>query len=49
VLRASAEPVVRNALDNAWPDVEQRERALGSLIADGLVVHDPPHSYRLPG
>jgi A/G-specific adenine glycosylase len=49
VLRASHEPVATNAFDNEWPDAEQRERALASLVADGLVVHHPPHAYRLPG
>ncbi len=37
VLRASDAPVTRAALDAAWDDVEQRERCLRSLLADGLV------------
>ena len=39
----------KNALDAAWADAEQRERALASLLADGLVVNDAPVAYRLPG
>lgn len=48
VLRGSDEPVAKEALDAAWPDAAQRERALASLVEDGLVVHDPPRAYRLP-
>lgn len=48
VLRAAPGPVPKKDLDTCWPDPLQRERALDTLVADGLV--DPlPHSlYRLP-
>jgi A/G-specific adenine glycosylase len=48
VLRASAGPVERARLDLVWPDAVQRERALGGLVADGLVHHDGDR-YALPG
>ncbi|WP_232506011.1 HhH-GPD family protein [Microlunatus flavus] len=38
VLRSSDEPVDDAELTRAWPDAVQRERALGSLVHDGLVV-----------
>ena len=39
VLRDNEFPVTRAELDVAWPtDNEQRERALNSLLADGLVI-----------
>jgi A/G-specific adenine glycosylase len=37
VLRASPDPVGAAELDFAWPDRVQRQRALESLIADGLI------------
>ncbi|GAA1619818.1 A/G-specific adenine glycosylase [Catellatospora bangladeshensis] len=48
VLRHAPGPVARPALDVVWADAVQRERALASLLADGLVV---PHGerYALPG
>lgn len=49
VLRNSDEPTAKDILDVAWPDAEQRERALSSLVEDGLVVVDQPRAYRLPG
>jgi A/G-specific adenine glycosylase len=49
VLRDSDEPTAKDILDVAWPDAEQRERALSSLVEDGLVVVDQPRAYRLPG
>jgi A/G-specific adenine glycosylase len=36
------------ALDAAWHDAVQRERALAGLIADGLVVVAGPSTYALP-
>ncbi|MEO8105757.1 MAG: A/G-specific adenine glycosylase [Actinomycetes bacterium] len=48
VLRSAASPVKKAELDNAWPDSNQRERALGSLIDDGLVTGAPTSGYRLP-
>lgn len=38
VLRSSDRPVSRVELDRAWVDVGQRERALHSLLTDGLAV-----------
>jgi A/G-specific adenine glycosylase len=38
ILRATDEPVTRAQLDMAWPEPVQRERALNSLLADGLVT-----------
>ncbi|TFB80661.1 A/G-specific adenine glycosylase [Terrimesophilobacter mesophilus] len=37
-LRTSDIPVTRDELEALWPDAAQRERALASLVADGLVV-----------
>jgi A/G-specific adenine glycosylase len=49
VLRASDAPVRRAALDAAWPDRIQRERALATLIADGLIRQLPGARFALPG
>lgn len=38
ILREADGPVDRSRLDIAWPGAEQRERALNSLVRDGLVV-----------
>ncbi len=38
VLRSSDEPVTAEQVAAAWQDRAQRERALASLIADGLVI-----------
>lgn len=48
VLRGSAAPVPRAALDAVWPDAVQRDRALGSLIVDGLIDPMPDGRYALP-
>jgi A/G-specific adenine glycosylase len=48
VLRAAAGPAPPGELAAAWPDAEQRERALAGLLADGLVETDGA-TYRLPG
>lgn len=48
VLRGSAAPVGKPALDLVWPDDLQRERALDSLVADGLVDPLPDGRYSLP-
>jgi A/G-specific adenine glycosylase len=47
VLRSS-DTVPPAALDEAWPDPVQRQRALQSLVDDGLAVRQPDESYRLP-
>ncbi len=49
VLRGRAEPVRRRALDLAWHDAGQRERALDTLVADGLVDPLPDGRFALPG
>ncbi len=41
VLRSSDEPVAAEELDASWADAVQRDRALASLVADGLVVVVP--------
>lgn len=48
VLRAADEPVGRAELAQVWPDREQRDRALASLVQDGLAVELPNQRYRLP-
>jgi A/G-specific adenine glycosylase len=49
VLRASAGPVPRSALDAVWAEPVQRDRALGGLIVDGLVDPLPDGRVALPG
>jgi A/G-specific adenine glycosylase len=49
VLRSSDVQVARAELDLVWPDAIQRDRALASLVLDGLVVGDDDHGYALPG
>jgi len=47
-LRTSAEGVARDHLLAAWPqDAEQAERALGSLLADGLIRQAAPDRWFL--
>jgi A/G-specific adenine glycosylase len=41
VLRSSDAPVGAEELAPAWPEPQQRDRALASLVADGLVVRVP--------
>lgn len=48
VLRDASGSVEQARLDAAWADVTQRERALASLLADGLVARDGDR-YALPG
>lgn len=48
VLRDSAAPVPKAALDTAWDDDRQRERALDGLVADGLVEPLDGGRYALP-
>ena len=48
LLRSSDDPVEDQQLKSAWHDVAQRQRALASLVQDGLVV--PVGSgWSLPG
>ena len=49
VLRASPEPVQRQALEAVWGEAAQRERALDGLVADGLAQPAGADCYRLPG
>jgi A/G-specific adenine glycosylase len=50
VLRGNDLPVGRDELDVAWPtDTDQRERALASLLADGLVEQTADGRYALCG
>ena len=49
VLREAPGPVAKSALDVVWGDGIQRERALDSLVADGLVDALARGRYSLPG
>ncbi|MCB1286409.1 MAG: A/G-specific adenine glycosylase [Mycobacterium sp.] len=50
VLRASSAPVERAALDVVWlTDPAQRDRALGSLLVDGLVEQTEDGRFALAG
>jgi len=48
VLRDTEASVPKAALDPAWTDGPQRERALASLVTDGLVVALPDDRFALP-
>jgi A/G-specific adenine glycosylase len=48
VLRDTEGSVTRSRLDRVWPEAPQRDRALQSLLDDGLVVEDDGR-YALPG
>jgi len=49
VLRDRTGPVTRAALDAAWSEPVQRDRALAALIADGLIQPLPDGRFALPG
>ena len=49
VLRGCPDPVPLAALDAAWPEPDQRRRALDALLADGLVDPLPDGRFALPG
>jgi A/G-specific adenine glycosylase len=49
VLRDAEGPVHRTALEAAWSDVAQRDRALDGLLADGLAAQVGPDTFALPG
>jgi A/G-specific adenine glycosylase len=49
VLRAAPGPVPVGALDDCWPDAEQRARVLTALIADGLASAYADDLIGLPG
>ncbi len=48
VLRGADGAVIKAQLDRVWPDAAQRERALDSLVADGLAEPLADGSYALP-
>jgi A/G-specific adenine glycosylase len=48
VLRDSEEPVDRQVLSLSWGDTAQRERAIRSLVQDGLVVEQDGDALALP-
>ena len=48
MLRDSAGPVTGRRIEMSWPDAVQRDRALDSLVADGLVEPLPRGRYGLP-
>jgi A/G-specific adenine glycosylase len=48
VLRDAEGSVAPERLEEAWSEPVQRDRALQSLLADGLVVLDPDDRYALP-
>ena len=48
VLRSANRPVTRATLEHAWPEAAQRDRALMSLIDDGLVVPLARQRFELP-
>ncbi|HET9873649.1 MAG TPA: A/G-specific adenine glycosylase [Propionibacteriaceae bacterium] len=47
-LRASEQPLSFRELAGLWPRAEQYQRALGSLLADGLAVPVAADTYGLP-
>jgi A/G-specific adenine glycosylase len=50
VLRDNTTPVTRSQLDLAWlSDTAQRDRALDSLLTDGLVEQTPDGRFALAG
>ncbi|MER3389242.1 MAG: A/G-specific adenine glycosylase [Microcella sp.] len=48
-LRHSDTAVPADVIESLWPDAVQRERALASLLVDGLALGDPSSGYSLPG
>jgi A/G-specific adenine glycosylase len=48
VVREAAGAVPKPRLDRAWDDDTQRDRALASLLTDGLLV-ETPDGYALSG
>ncbi len=47
--REAAGSVRLGAIEAAWPTVDQRERCLAGLVADGLLVRVDAGHYALPG
>lgn len=48
LLRDADSSLTGTALRDAWPEREQRERALAGLVADGLVIRQGRGRYSLP-
>jgi A/G-specific adenine glycosylase len=48
LVRDAHQPVARARLDQQWSPAEQRDRALASLLADGLLVERSPGWFSLP-
>ncbi|MBU6245491.1 MAG: A/G-specific adenine glycosylase [Actinomycetales bacterium] len=48
LVRGSARSVPTSVIETAWPDAEQRDRALASLLADGLIEVTRAGRVRLP-
>jgi A/G-specific adenine glycosylase len=48
-VRDSSRAVHSKDLDSAWPDPVQRQRALASLVDDGLLEMSIDQTYHLPG
>ena len=48
-LRLSDTPVPAEVIEHLWPDAAQRERALASLLIDGLAVGSIDDGFELPG
>ncbi|SDU10676.1 A/G-specific DNA-adenine glycosylase [Jiangella alkaliphila] len=48
ILRDSTTPVPKHLLEATWPDPAQRERALDTLVADGLIEPLDGDLFRLP-
>ncbi|HEX6686744.1 MAG TPA: A/G-specific adenine glycosylase [Candidatus Limnocylindrales bacterium] len=48
-VREAAGPVPRSRLDLVWSDATQRERALSSLLDDGLITTRSTDVFQLPG
>jgi A/G-specific adenine glycosylase len=49
LLRDADSPLPKRHIDAVWDDPAQRERALASLVDDGLVVQGDEGTLRLPG
>jgi A/G-specific adenine glycosylase len=49
VIRESPFSVPLSAIEAAWPDDEQRGRAVDGLLTDGLIEVDPNGLFQLPG
>ena len=47
-IRESPEPVGGRSIERVWPHAAQRDRALATLISDGLVRKLPHRKYALP-